>query len=267
MSRHSINSDKDPNVLHQKSNSAGQLSPTFTSHSLMSIQSNAATIRQTAENRTSLVEIAHIQKIAKLIRSHKDLANPDGQGNAAGVSIIPSRSNANFIVPETRESAVTQLRELPPVEIPLSGTIIKKKNLGTPSLQIFSKNVVVEDKVPQRSNTADEPPIRKDITKMEPKDVALGLYNQTLAGYNRENVFPLIGKLDPFNNAVLIEYCNLYDFKNISLDNCLRTLCDHVELKGETQIIDRVLYQISRRYWDCNPEMKLVYKSVGKFED
>ena len=261
MSSQKLNDLEDPKPLHIKSNSAGQLSGILTSKSVLSMQSNTLTIRDVG-TRSSMNDIKHIQNVSKLVRSHKDLVNPEGAGDNQG-SIIPSRSVANVVTPETREEALAKLRELPPVELPLEAPK-KKKNLGTPSLQIFAKTQpLLEEKIPQRSNTTDETPMKLDITKMDPKDVALGLFNQKLAGYNRENVFPLIGKLDPFNNQVLIEYCNLYVFKKTTLDNCLRTLCEHVELKGETQVIDRVLYQISRRYWDCNPEMHKIYKSIG----
>ena len=242
----------------------------------MSIESNAQTINIQDRNRSSLVETAHIERISKIVRSHKDLrnleavnddVNPGNSSNNyhhihAESAAVPIRGEANYIVPESIESAQAQLRELPPIRMP-TVAIKKKKMLGTPSLQIFSRTSATEEKLPVRSNTANEGKIKADITKMDPKDIALGLYNSTLAGYGRDDVFPLLGKLDPFNNAILIEYCNLNDFRNITLDCCLRRLCDQVELKGETQIIDRVLYQISRRYWDCNPEMLPIYRSIG----
>ena len=39
----------------------------------------------------------------------------------------------------------------------------------------------------------------------------------------------------------------------MSIDNALRTVCAKLLLKGEAQTLDRVVFQISTRYWLCNP--------------
>jgi PH/SEC7 domain-containing protein len=36
-------------------------------------------------------------------------------------------------------------------------------------------------------------------------------------------------------------------------DVLYRRLCGKLYLKAETQQVDRILEQFSRRYWDCNP--------------
>eukprot|EP00842_Homolaphlyctis_polyrhiza_P001476 jgi/Hompol1/2329/HPOL_002964-RA len=39
-------------------------------------------------------------------------------------------------------------------------------------------------------------------------------------------------------------------------------MCKKLYLAGETQMVDRILYQFSRRYWDCNPQSQPMYRSI-----
>ena len=45
-----------------------------------------------------------------------------------------------------------------------------------------------------------------------------------------------------------------FDFTDMKLEQAFRNLCAKLYLKGETQQIDRVLYQFSARYYNCNTE-------------
>ncbi|CAO3634000.1 unnamed protein product [Mucor hiemalis] len=44
-----------------------------------------------------------------------------------------------------------------------------------------------------------------------------------------------------------------FDFKDVYLEQAFRNLCSKLSLKGETQQIDRILLQFSKRYFECNP--------------
>lgn len=46
------------------------------------------------------------------------------------------------------------------------------------------------------------------------------------------------------------------------IDTFFRKLCDKLYLKAETQQVDRILEQFSRRYWDNNPSS--VFGSAGE---
>lgn len=48
-------------------------------------------------------------------------------------------------------------------------------------------------------------------------------------------------------------YIDMFDFAGLRLDLAFRRLCGKLFLKGETQQVDRILEQFSRRYWECNP--------------
>ncbi|KAF8200849.1 hypothetical protein BJ912DRAFT_1019831 [Pholiota molesta] len=65
----------------------------------------------------------------------------------------------------------------------------------------------------------------------------------------------------PVNKVALRYYVEYFDFSGLRLDMAFRRLCGKLYLKGETQQVDRILEQFSRRYWDCNPG--LLYGSAN----
>ncbi|KAJ3277325.1 hypothetical protein HK104_003400, partial [Borealophlyctis nickersoniae] len=101
----------------------------------------------------------------------------------------------------------------------------------------------------------------KAYKTMDPMTVARMLYDGTL-GVGIDGVSPIIGKGDEYHNQVLAGYMDCFDFSGISLDDSFRSLTSHLYLTGETQMIDRILYQFSRRYWDCNLEMHSLFRSI-----
>ncbi|KAF8209465.1 hypothetical protein K438DRAFT_2012239 [Mycena galopus ATCC 62051] len=62
-----------------------------------------------------------------------------------------------------------------------------------------------------------------------------------------------LGSVKPINKAALHHYINFFDFTGLRLDLAFRRLCAKLYLKAETQQIDRILEEFSRRYWECNP--------------
>ncbi len=69
-----------------------------------------------------------------------------------------------------------------------------------------------------------------------------------------------IGNGKESSNAILESYMTHFDFEGLKLEQAFRNLCSKLHLKGETQQIDRVLYQFSTRYFECNPE--IIFGSV-----
>ncbi|CAO3644374.1 unnamed protein product [Mucor hiemalis] len=63
-----------------------------------------------------------------------------------------------------------------------------------------------------------------------------------------------IGNGKESSNAILESYMEHFDFQDLKLEQAFRNLCSKLHLKGETQQIDRVLYQFSTRYFECNPQ-------------
>jgi len=65
---------------------------------------------------------------------------------------------------------------------------------------------------------------------------------------------PFLGKNKPYNVAVLQEFVKLFDFKGKSLDEAFRHFLTKFSLTGETQEIDRIVEQFSKRYYELNGE-------------
>lgn len=56
----------------------------------------------------------------------------------------------------------------------------------------------------------------------------------------------------PVNNLALRYYMDHFDFAGLRLDVAFRRLCSKLYLKAETQQVDRILEEFSRRYWELN---------------
>ncbi|KAJ1769298.1 hypothetical protein LPJ74_004179 [Coemansia sp. RSA 1843] len=72
-----------------------------------------------------------------------------------------------------------------------------------------------------------------------------------------------LGKRQIFNGLVLRYYIANYDFVGMRIDECLRRLCSQIYLRGESQVIDRLLVALSQRYVECNPDTTLKTSDVA----
>ena len=57
-------------------------------------------------------------------------------------------------------------------------------------------------------------------------------------------------------------YMELFDWANQDILDSLRKLCDRIALRGESQVIDRILISFAQRWCECNPGH--IFKSTGK---
>lgn len=87
---------------------------------------------------------------------------------------------------------------------------------------------------------------------LEPKAVARFL--KFAPNLDKEVVGEYIGDHKDFSVAVLTEYCNIFDFKGVTLDRALRSFLDGFKLPGEAQKISRILEVFAARYYTANPE-------------
>ncbi|GAA5887194.1 hypothetical protein JCM5296_004558 [Sporobolomyces johnsonii] len=69
----------------------------------------------------------------------------------------------------------------------------------------------------------------------------------------RRKIAEWLGSSNPLNAATLRRYIDMFDFGGIRLDMAFRRLCGKLYLKAETQQVDRILEQFSRRYFEDNP--------------
>jgi len=57
-------------------------------------------------------------------------------------------------------------------------------------------------------------------------------------------------------------YMELFDWANLDILAAVRSLCERIALKGETQQVDRILDSFSKRWCECNANHG--FKSTGK---
>ncbi|ORX47156.1 hypothetical protein DM01DRAFT_362337 [Hesseltinella vesiculosa] len=68
-----------------------------------------------------------------------------------------------------------------------------------------------------------------------------------------DDVAEWLGNGSPESAQVLERYLAYFDFTDLHLEDALRYLCSKVPLKAESQQIDRILHQFSKRYHECHP--------------
>nr|KAJ3421425.1 hypothetical protein HK105_003571 [Polyrhizophydium stewartii] len=180
-----------------------------------------------------------------LIRQHKELHFD----KSTGVSSIPARSfsaGSPSVLTPTTSYFQPQIPDASARTSDMSATLVPTQS---------SSNQISTSTLPQT-----EP--LKSYKERDPVEVGRMLFDGTLPGYRQESVSLIIGRGDEYHNVVLISYMDSYDFSQVRLDEAFRRLCKKLYLAGETQMVDRILYQFSRRYWDCNPPMQSMYRSI-----
>ncbi|KIY71151.1 hypothetical protein CYLTODRAFT_408393 [Cylindrobasidium torrendii FP15055 ss-10] len=81
------------------------------------------------------------------------------------------------------------------------------------------------------------------------KDFAQKCWDEDDSFLSREKIAEWLGGTGPVKKIALQYYVDNFDFSGLRLDVAFRQLF----LKGETQQVDRILDEFSRRYWECNP--------------
>lgn len=93
----------------------------------------------------------------------------------------------------------------------------------------------------------------EDTDEERGKDLAAKCYNEDEDFLAKEKIAEWLGGHGQVNKIALHYYMNYFDFTGLRLDVAFRRLCAKLYLKAETQQVDRILEELSRRFWDCNP--------------
>ncbi|KAJ1927921.1 hypothetical protein IWQ60_002523 [Tieghemiomyces parasiticus] len=162
-------------------------------------------------------------------------------------SATPGLSPTNTPTP-AREKALppsppaTASTPAPTTELNDSPQPVLKKSVSTPSaIEAFVARDPVADEMDQRA-----------------LGTARTLYHNEDSSLHPEEYVEYLGKRGPFYARVRAHYFNLFDFSGTTLEEAFRSLCAHVFIRGESQVIDRILIDFSRRYWQCNPNHPLL---------
>ncbi|KAL4074056.1 hypothetical protein J3A83DRAFT_4090639 [Scleroderma citrinum] len=85
------------------------------------------------------------------------------------------------------------------------------------------------------------------------KELAARCFQEDEDFLAKDKIAEWLGGNGQMNKVALRYYMDYYDFSGLRLDSAFRRLCAKLFLKAETQQVDRILEEFSRRFWDCNP--------------
>jgi hypothetical protein len=165
---------------------------------------------KTNEDRISLIDLDRIERIAQMIKKHKE-DNTSQNGDIR----IPKRDVSQYAIPESKESAKAQLLALPPLELH-SLSFKKLIREGTSSVSSSSPNLVAMKHIFKSTG------LLHNDSREDPVELAKQLFDEQIEGFTKEMVSPMIGKHDEYHHEVLIAYVNNFDFTGISVDDAFR---------------------------------------------
>ncbi|KIJ49400.1 hypothetical protein M422DRAFT_246490 [Sphaerobolus stellatus SS14] len=125
---------------------------------------------------------------------------------------------------------------------------------------IYSSQVdVATDASPSKSGSSIALPrgtsMDVGVEDMETRgqEIAKKCWNDDESFLPKEKIAEWLGSAGRINGIALQHYIDFYDFNGLRLDSAFRRFCAKLYLRAETQQVDRILAQFSRRYWECNP--------------
>ncbi|KAI0035843.1 hypothetical protein K488DRAFT_82603 [Vararia minispora EC-137] len=95
--------------------------------------------------------------------------------------------------------------------------------------------------------------LRSRFEDPEAREAAGKCWEEDEEFVQKEKIAEWLGGVRPLNKAALRHYMDRFDFGGLRLDMAFRRFCAKLYLKAETQQVDRILEEFSRRYWECNP--------------
>ncbi|EKD11814.1 Sec7 domain containing protein [Drepanopeziza brunnea f. sp. 'multigermtubi' MB_m1] len=85
------------------------------------------------------------------------------------------------------------------------------------------------------------------------RDNARKIYDGNEDFILKERAAAWLGEDNPIHLRTLVAYMELYNFTNLNILAALRLMCGKLVLKAESQQVDRILINFSKRWCQCNP--------------
>ncbi|KAF8893380.1 hypothetical protein BD779DRAFT_1046084 [Infundibulicybe gibba] len=125
----------------------------------------------------------------------------------------------------------------------------------SPGRRSSQQDLTVNDLTLARFPSSSRPFVADENTDMETrgKELASRCWNEDEDFLAKDKIAEWLGGSGLINKVALHHYVEFFDFSGLRLDLAFRRLCAKLYIKGETQQVDRILEEFSRRYWDCNP--------------
>ncbi|KAJ3570962.1 hypothetical protein NP233_g4061 [Leucocoprinus birnbaumii] len=118
------------------------------------------------------------------------------------------------------------------------------------SQQELSVNDLTLSRFPSSSHSSS---MDESELEAKAKELAKKCWDEDEEFLAKDKIAEWLGKHGRLNKVALRHYMENFDFADLRLDVAFRRMCARLFLKGETQQVDRILEEFSKRYWDCNP--------------
>ncbi|EJD02779.1 uncharacterized protein FOMMEDRAFT_133996 [Fomitiporia mediterranea MF3/22] len=160
-------------------------------------------------------------------------------------SLIPARDDENILGRDPKRT----------VRLVPSSTSVGWPEAASPALStsMSSQTDLTEDTGNGRvasSAASREEPLDADA---KAKELAVKCWREDDDFLPKEKIAEWLGGHKLVNKLALRYYMDYFDFSGLRLDVAFRRLCAKLYLKAETQQVDRILEEFSRRYWETNP--------------
>lgn len=119
------------------------------------------------------------------------------------------------------------------------------------------------DSLNHSGDSIDEPEFVVGDPTEDDRQKAQKIFDGDEEYISKERAAAWMGEEGTVRQRTLRAYMELYDFENQTIVSCLRSLCQRLLLRAETQQVDRILVAFSRRWCECNPNHG--FKTLGKF--
>ncbi|KAK4207191.1 hypothetical protein QBC37DRAFT_380330 [Rhypophila decipiens] len=144
--------------------------------------------------------------------------------------------------------------------LPIEGTegSIHKAGSRLPSLNIVSAEPSPSgprtgDSLNHSGDSIDEPHFVIGDPTEDDRQKAKKIFDGDEEYLSRDRAAAWMGEEGTVRQRTLRAYMDLYDFENQTIVSSLRSLCQRLLLRAETQQVDRILVAFSKRWCDCNP--------------
>ncbi|GAA5916121.1 hypothetical protein JCM6882_003942 [Rhodosporidiobolus microsporus] len=145
----------------------------------------------------------------------------------------------------------------------LPGSLASSAAGSTASLPLASSASAaggVRRKRQQTKGEDDGAALGEEELQEKARGLAKRAWDEDESFLERRKIAVWLGSAGRVNVAALRHYIDNFDFAGLRLDVAFRRLCNKLYLKAETQQVDRILEQFSRRFFEDNP--KTVYGSA-----
>ncbi|KAH9083422.1 hypothetical protein EDB83DRAFT_2213073 [Lactarius deliciosus] len=165
----------------------------------------------------------------------------------------PRSASSAHTSSESRERLLVHPR---PVAFNSEPSLLANNGSSAPSpLSAFSQHDLTSSPGQQLRRLPSDSlgPTDSEGIEIRGKECARRAWEEDEGFLTKERIAEWLGGVGRLNKAALGHYMINFDFSGLRLDLAFRRLCAKLFLKAETQQMDRILEEFSRRYWDCNP--------------